>query len=276
MLRLLEAFKLYLNLPNCVYFLGVDRETLEESIRLQYKDVKLNQVSYLDKIVQLPFDIPPIPVECMEDFVAPLLGQDLKQCKELLVEGLGKNPRQVKRFINTLTLCHALAKNLLRGYDPRLLSLILLIRSKSPSLYAALRSEPDILGRLTREPASDKLEEHKALHKKYLSDNEALARLLQKSQIPEELPREYVFLTRAARIEGESQSDLSERQEASKRSSTIWGYGSAQGVANQQGPKRHTSQLAECRPAWCQTRRGQTARRRPWCGSTRYGPARCR
>jgi hypothetical protein len=85
----------------------VDRESLEDSIRLQYKDVKFNEVSYLDKIVQLPFDIPPIRVEWMEKFVAPLLGEDLKRCKDLLIEGLGGNPRQIKRFVNTLTLCHA-------------------------------------------------------------------------------------------------------------------------------------------------------------------------
>lgn len=208
-LRLLEALKLYLNLSSCVYFLGVDRESLEESIRLQYKEIKLNQVSYLDKIVQLPFDIPPITPECMEDFVAPLLGEELQGCKHILVQGLGDNPRQIKRFINTLTLCHALAKNLsIPEYDPCLLALILLIRAKSPSLYAALGSEPDVLRRLTVALAPEEIEDHKALNEKYLGGNEALARALKGVRIPgTSLPGGYVFLTKAARVQAEDRSD---------------------------------------------------------------------
>ena len=195
--------KLYLNLPNCVYFIGVDRETLEESIRYQYKDIKFNQISYLDKIVQLPFDIPPIPIECMEDFVTPLLTDDLQGCREVLVKGLGDNPRQVKRFINTLMLCDALARGLsIPGYDPCMLSLVLLIRLKSPTLYAAVGSELYLLARLKRDD-----ETGNALQERYLAGKEDLKALLNTVQIPDgTLCKEYIFLARAARVEQESRS----------------------------------------------------------------------
>ena len=58
-LKLLEALKLYLNLEGCVYFLGVDRQALEKSISHCYKGLDIKESEYLDKIVQLPFTVPP-------------------------------------------------------------------------------------------------------------------------------------------------------------------------------------------------------------------------
>jgi predicted KAP-like P-loop ATPase len=54
-LKVLEALKLYLNLPDCVYVIGVDRAALECSIRYRYKDLEVREADYIDKIVQLPF-----------------------------------------------------------------------------------------------------------------------------------------------------------------------------------------------------------------------------
>lgn len=59
-LRTLEALKLYLSIPGCIYVMGVDRAALECSVKLRYKDLEIREADYLDKIVQLPFVIPPI------------------------------------------------------------------------------------------------------------------------------------------------------------------------------------------------------------------------
>ena len=135
-LKLLEALKLYLNIEGCVYFLGVDRDTLEQSIKHRYKDVQIRGVDYLDKIVQLPFTVPLIEPQLMGSFVDSLLSEEVQSCRELLVEGLGDNPRQVKRFINTLALNHKLAMSQkMADYDPRVLALLLLIQLTAHRLY---------------------------------------------------------------------------------------------------------------------------------------------
>ena len=145
-LRVLEALKLYLNLPNCVYLLGVDRSALEESIKLRYKDLSLSEADYLDKIVQLPFTIPPIARESMEKFISPLLADDLQDVVPLLVKGLGDNPRQVKRFINTLLLNHQLASEMLgESYKPKQLTVILLIQYRQPEIYKLVIKDPSLL-----------------------------------------------------------------------------------------------------------------------------------
>ncbi|MCH9051027.1 MAG: AAA family ATPase [Proteobacteria bacterium] len=148
-LTILEALKLYLNLPGCVYFVGVDREALERSIRHHYEDVALSETSYLDKIVQLPFTIPLIAPESMEKFVGPLLSEELKHCQPLLVKGLGDNPRQVKRFVNCLMLNHQLASSLeIPDYDPEILATLLLIQYRSVELYRLIARDLPLLLKL--------------------------------------------------------------------------------------------------------------------------------
>jgi hypothetical protein len=196
-LTLLESLKLYLNLPGCVYFIGVDRQALEQSIKYYYKDIELSENSYLDKIVQLPFTIPPIPPESMEEFVDPLLSQELKQCSKLLVKGLGDNPRQVKRFVNTLMLNHQLASNLsISSYNPMVLALLLLIQYRNQGLYRLIERQPNQLSNL-----KSKSEETKILREEYLAKDERLKEVLTLTDIPEEkFLKQYIYLTQVARV----------------------------------------------------------------------------
>ncbi len=204
-LGMLEALKLYLNLPGCVYFLGVDREALERSIKHHYEKLELSQTSYLDKIVQLPFTIPPIAAEDMEDFVRPLLGESMAACAPILVKGLGDNPRQVKRFINTLALNHHLATGLnIEGYDPQVLAGLLLIQHRNADLYRLIARRPSLLHELTdSEPTSPALEE--ALEK-----DERLKTAIAALKFPKsELLASYIHLTGIARVEQQVMGELS-------------------------------------------------------------------
>ena len=200
-LALLEALKLYLNLEGCVYFLGVDREALECSVRYHYKETEISETSYLDKIVQLPFTIPPVAPESMDDFVGSLLPEGLDTCKELLVKGLGENPRQVKRFISTLTLNHVLASELgIPRYDARILAVVLLVQTLAPDLYRVLPRQPDILEKLKSEE-----EESKGLREKYLGPNERLREILAAVEFPPDTPwQRYIYLTEVARVTEEA------------------------------------------------------------------------
>jgi ribosomal protein L7/L12 len=155
-LKVLEALKLYLNLPSCVYVIGVDRGALECSIRQRYKEQEVKEAEYLDKIVQLPFSIPPIAPTAMRGFIEPLLPEQLLPLLDLLAIGLGDNPRQVKRFINSLLLNHELASAMFGAhYDPKLLAGILIVQYRQPELFKAAIAEPEILKTLAEggEPA---------------------------------------------------------------------------------------------------------------------------
>lgn len=145
-LEIVEAIKLHLNIPNCVFFIGVDKYALEKSIESHYKQFDFEREGYLDKLIQLPFTIPPIAPESMNAFITPLLSPELEGCKEQLVLGLGDSPRQVKRFINILTLNHELALALaIPNYSPVLLSTLLLLQLRALDAYQLVTSNPAVL-----------------------------------------------------------------------------------------------------------------------------------
>lgn len=199
-LRMLEALKLYLNLPNCIYFLAVDRAALESSIRNRYKDLEVQETDYLDKIVQLPFEIPPIPGESMENFIAPLLPRRLQTVKGMLVRGLGDNPRQVKRFVNTLILNTRLASQFCGHYNLSALALLLLIQYRQPRLFRLVASQPNLLLDLQ---ANKK--QRQDVFDKYVATDIRLRGVLEEHPLPKDTPVEaYVYLTQLARVSAPS------------------------------------------------------------------------
>lgn len=193
-LRVLEALKLYLNLPDCVYLLGVDRTALEGSIKLRYKDLPLSEADYLDKIVQLPFTIPPIARDSMEQFISPLLPEDLKDTVPLLVQGLGDNPRHVKRFVNSLLLNHQLASEMFGDdYRPTQLAGILLIQYRQPDIFKSAIRDPEQLLKLGTEDSAE--------HGELLERDAALSGVLPLANFgsTEELAR-YIYLSEVAGV----------------------------------------------------------------------------
>jgi hypothetical protein len=197
-LSVLEALKLYLNIEGCVYFLGLDRHTLENSIRHQYGDLDLDAVSYLDKIIQLPFNIPPIAPDSMKSFIQSLLPKALKDCEEILEHGIGGNPRGVKRFINTLLLNHQLATTKkLHNYQPRILATLLMIQYRNPDLYIRYARKPSLMVNLVKDT-----EESRSLRDTHhIAYDEDLEKVLNLAKLPdpEEL-KSYIYLTDVAGI----------------------------------------------------------------------------
>lgn len=193
-LKVLEALKLYLNLEGCVYFLGVDRDALEHSIKHRYEKLELSGVDYLDKMVQLPFYLPLIDPEQMGGFVDGLLPSDLKDCREMLVQCLGDNPRQVKRFINNLVLNHYLARELgIPNYQPQLLALLLLLQLLTPPLYRRVAIHPEVLDQLRQ---GDEADEHQ---KEILSRHEGLSQTIREIEAPDTaMMQRYIYLTKVA------------------------------------------------------------------------------
>jgi hypothetical protein len=190
-LDLLEAIKLYLNVTDCVYFLGVDRSALERSIKHCYADLDLSETSYLDKIVQLPFSIPPIPLGSMTSFIETIIPPALRWCVGLLAEGLGDNPREVKRFINTLVLNDQLGSMLrIPEYDPRNLAILLLIQSRSPTFYRAIVRNPEILTGLS--PTDETWQS-------FVAPDDRLAKTLQIFRPAKDIGR-YIYLTQVAGV----------------------------------------------------------------------------
>ena len=113
--EVLEAVKLFLDVPGCVFVLGIAREVIEEGIRVRYADyqARLDGAQYLEKIIQIPFALPPIAPEAVAGYVRRVTGGSLPdgRCEAAFAVGLEPNPRRIKRTLNIFLLLWRLAQN---------------------------------------------------------------------------------------------------------------------------------------------------------------------
>ncbi len=150
-IQVLEALKLFLDVAGCIFVLALDSEAIESAIRRRYQgEVKARE--YLEKIVQVPFVLPPIEAGPMRSYVqalAPALPDP--RCAEVFAVGLGANPRQVKRILNIFLLLSRLVERrpeLKDAIHPVRLAKIVAIQHAHRELYDLVKLTPGYLSDL--------------------------------------------------------------------------------------------------------------------------------
>lgn len=129
-ISLLESIKLTFGLNGFVFVLGVARDILDDYVERVYKDEygvkKFDGASYLDKIIQLSFFIPPHAPR-FSDYLRMLLtrinltpGAGFKDLLPLVEIACNNNPRSAIGFINNLLVDKEILKSL-RGKDKAVL-----------------------------------------------------------------------------------------------------------------------------------------------------------
>lgn len=117
-IELLEAMKLFFEVPRCVFVLAVDFDVVVRGVKAKYgadfEEQKARQ--FFDKIIQLPFSMPVAAYD-----VRPLLAEalaslectpavDVVAVEELVLRSVGRNPRGIKRLLNSFQLLHLIAR----------------------------------------------------------------------------------------------------------------------------------------------------------------------
>jgi formylglycine-generating enzyme required for sulfatase activity len=144
-LEVLEAIKLFLDVPGCLFILGLDREAVIEAVQERYRDeVKAQQ--YLEKIIQLPFLLPPIEADDMAEFVESLVPALPGRCRQVFTLALEPNPRLVKRSINAFLFLWKLSRErLAKQIKPVRLAKVVVVQHRYPALYELLVETPRYL-----------------------------------------------------------------------------------------------------------------------------------
>ncbi len=86
-IEILEAIKLFLNVPQTVFVLGMDREIVRRGIESHYgvvlrpaagenAELPINGDAYLQKMIQIPFNLPPLDASSRIDFIQNLEAQN--------------------------------------------------------------------------------------------------------------------------------------------------------------------------------------------------------
>lgn len=109
--QVLEALKLFLDKPGCIYVFGAHVQMLQEAVKKHYATAgmidEFDEMDYLEKIIQIRLDLPPIMEEHMAPFIEDLksnlnLPPELLNDWQMLVVGAELNPRKVKTFLSDI------------------------------------------------------------------------------------------------------------------------------------------------------------------------------
>lgn len=149
--EVLEAIKLFLDVPGCAFVLGLDHQVIAKGIEAKYKEPgAIDGRAYLEKIIQVPFQIPPIEEQDLEAFVTGLVPEwPDPECARVFAVALGGNPRRVKRTVNVFLLlwrlAEARAERLQGKIRPVRLAKVVALQHIAPDLYEILRETPRLL-----------------------------------------------------------------------------------------------------------------------------------
>jgi hypothetical protein len=120
-LEVLESIKAFLDIEGIIFVIAMDSNSIDTIVQKRYGgNPAVSGRDYLQKIVQLPFQIPTWKdgwkdsdiEKSIEDIVSielqdyMLVGEIIKNLK-IIVSGVQLNPREVKRFVNNVILANS-------------------------------------------------------------------------------------------------------------------------------------------------------------------------
>lgn len=111
-IQVLETVKLFMDKKGCIFIIGADHEVVESALIDRYGAE--GAVRFMDKIVQVTFKLPQIPVDNFESYIesiAPRAANNIKLHLPVIMPAISHNPRQLKRFLNNVNLLEGLLKN---------------------------------------------------------------------------------------------------------------------------------------------------------------------
>ncbi len=154
-IEVLEAIKLFLDVEGCTFLLGLDEDMIACGIKGKYGTLALREgepnegpvpidgAAYLEKIIQLPVRMPRIEPDHMEGFIKRLAVLPDERCEKVFVQGLGTNPRKVKRGLNVFLFIWKLAAQRGITVTPlRLAKVVVVYLISHPDLYESLHKNP--------------------------------------------------------------------------------------------------------------------------------------
>lgn len=165
--EILELLKNIFTLDNCIFVLAIDYDVVVKGLKPKFGELTDKNErefrSFFDKIIQVPFSLPVNNYRPMDFVLRSLVDigyinsldasdPELKALFSTVVEAsVGKNPRSIKRLINTLSLLDCIAqcgstqsdKSEDDTLDDKLLNLITVsIQICYPKIYRMLSRDP--------------------------------------------------------------------------------------------------------------------------------------
>ncbi len=158
-IEVLEAIKLFLDVEGCVFVLGIDQEVITRGLEARYRESLVNGESakfsthYIEKLIQLPFHLPPIEARKIGEYLDFLkVDWPDNHCAEIFAEALSPNPRQIKRTINVFMLLWKLAEKRRKDIGAQVTALrlakVVILQTAYPEVFEHIKSNGLLLKQL--------------------------------------------------------------------------------------------------------------------------------
>lgn len=118
--EILETMKIFLDCEKCVFVLAVDYDVVARGVKAKYGETLSDEKgkSFFDKIIQLPFKMPVAKYD-IDNYITKLMSviyntkynsKDVENYREIIEHSIGKNPRSIKRTVNSFTIINKVAE----------------------------------------------------------------------------------------------------------------------------------------------------------------------
>jgi hypothetical protein len=110
--NIMESINLFFDQQGCIFVFGMDINLVSKAIDSHYQRLGVEEKhgfsgrEYIKKMIQLEFTLPAITIDGIREYIERELQLDpiINQYSDLIISGIDPNPREIKRFFNTLNL----------------------------------------------------------------------------------------------------------------------------------------------------------------------------
>lgn len=157
--QILELLKNIFDLENCIFLLAIDYEVVVKGLEPKFGKKSMENErefrSFFEKIIQLPFSMPINNYEVKEFIINKLdelqlmsdetIRSESDTIEEISLLTVGKNPRAIKRLMNSLSLLNCVSrKNTVKTEESDIIRFFLLsLQISYPQVYSVLSKYPD-------------------------------------------------------------------------------------------------------------------------------------
>jgi hypothetical protein len=144
---LLEAINLVMDIPGFIFVLALDYDVLVHAVTAKYPHVSGHE--FIEKMIQLPFRVPPLSVESDQFLDALIPEWDRRRdefpegfaasLSDIAALGLRTNPRQIKRLINSFLVLERIAEQRELGLDRDLMAALIGLQLRWPDEFKELQ-----------------------------------------------------------------------------------------------------------------------------------------
>ncbi|HEY7572963.1 MAG TPA: P-loop NTPase fold protein [Nitrososphaeraceae archaeon] len=121
--QVLESIKSFFALEGIIYVIGMNVSSINNIIKAKYGvNSGVSALDYMDKIVQLPFNIPDWSSDDLDSLINNIVAEHgldsdsslveaLRESRTIILGAINNNPRAAKRFINGIILARSVFRS---------------------------------------------------------------------------------------------------------------------------------------------------------------------